>query len=57
MLLEKEAKFKFTKDCEIAFQTLKQRLSSAPIICVPNWSLHFEIMADASDQAIGAVLE
>ena len=31
-LLEKEAKFEFTKDCEIAFQTLKQRLSSAPII-------------------------
>ncbi|KAM2187666.1 hypothetical protein ACFX1X_029933 [Malus domestica] len=31
-------------------------LTSAPIIIPPDWSLHFELMCDASDYAIGAVL-
>ncbi|CAL8988636.1 unnamed protein product [Prunus brigantina] len=38
------------------FTTLKKELTSAPIIIAPDWSLPFEIMCDASDFAIGAVL-
>ena len=56
LLLEKNAKFSFTEECKAAFQLLKWKLSSASIICTPDWNLDFEIMADASDQAIGAVL-
>ncbi|XP_062119051.1 uncharacterized protein LOC133832763 [Humulus lupulus] len=43
-------------ECLIAFKTLKEKLISAPIVCTPNWDLPFELMCDASDYAVGAVL-
>ncbi|CAN6552090.1 unnamed protein product [Malus baccata var. baccata] len=55
-LLQKEVAFEFNKECETAFKTLKDMLTSAPIIMPPDWSLPFELMCDASDYAIGAVL-
>nr|GEW12336.1 reverse transcriptase domain-containing protein [Tanacetum cinerariifolium] len=55
-LLEKETPFVFSKDCIDAFNTLKQKLTEAPILVVLDWNLHFELMCDASDFAIGAVL-
>nr|GEY48679.1 reverse transcriptase domain-containing protein [Tanacetum cinerariifolium] len=55
-LLEKETPFVFSKDCIDAFETLKKKLTEAPILVVPNWNLPFELMCDASDFAIGAVL-
>ncbi|GJR76892.1 DNA-directed DNA polymerase [Tanacetum coccineum] len=51
-LLEKETPFVFSKDCIDAFQTLKKKLTEAPILVVPNWNLPFELMCDASDFAI-----
>ncbi|GKD20416.1 reverse transcriptase domain-containing protein [Tanacetum coccineum] len=42
--------------CILAFQTLKKKLTEAPILIAPNWDQPFEIMCDASDYAIGAVL-
>ncbi|KAL0313051.1 UNVERIFIED_CONTAM: Gag-Pol polyprotein [Sesamum radiatum] len=39
-----------------AFDELKQALTSAPIIQPPDWSISFEIMCDASNYAVGAVL-
>nr|GEW17891.1 reverse transcriptase domain-containing protein [Tanacetum cinerariifolium] len=56
-LLEKETPFVFSKDCIDAFETLKKKLTEAPILVVPYWNLPFELMCDASDFAIGAVLE
>ncbi|GJR43567.1 reverse transcriptase domain-containing protein [Tanacetum coccineum] len=55
-LLEKNTPFIFSKDCILAFQTLKKKLTEAPILIAPNWDQPFEIMCDASDYAIGAVL-
>ncbi|GJU36509.1 reverse transcriptase domain-containing protein [Tanacetum coccineum] len=55
-LLEKETPFVFSKDCIDAFQTLKKKLTKAPILVVLDWNLPFELMCDASDFAIGAVL-
>ena len=55
-LLAKDASFVFDEECLQAFETLKQSLTSAPVIKTPNWNLPFEIMCDASDYAIGAVL-
>nr|GEU77482.1 reverse transcriptase domain-containing protein [Tanacetum cinerariifolium] len=40
------------KDCIKAFQTLKKKLTEAPILIAPNWDLPFELMCDASDFAI-----
>nr|GEZ88157.1 reverse transcriptase domain-containing protein [Tanacetum cinerariifolium] len=55
-LLEKNTSFMFSEDCIRAFQTLKKKLMEAPILIAPNWDLPFELMCDASDFAIGAVL-
>ncbi|KAK0592725.1 hypothetical protein LWI29_024263 [Acer saccharum] len=43
-------------ECMVAFNTLKSALTTAPVIIPPNWELPFELMCDASDYAIGAVL-
>ncbi|KAL4366878.1 hypothetical protein GQ457_05G024390 [Hibiscus cannabinus] len=45
-----------TSDCIQAFNLLKQKLVSAPIVEPPDWTLPFELMCDASDYAVGAVL-
>jgi hypothetical protein len=55
-LLAKYAPFNFDEECLVAFYTLKKALVSAPIIQPPNWKLPFEIMCDASDYALGAML-
>nr|GFA82898.1 reverse transcriptase domain-containing protein [Tanacetum cinerariifolium] len=55
-LLKKETPFVFSKECIEAFNTLKKKLTEAPILVVPDWNLPFELMCDASDYAIGAVL-
>nr|GEV65701.1 reverse transcriptase domain-containing protein [Tanacetum cinerariifolium] len=55
-LLEKETPFVFSKECIDAFNTFKKKLTEAPILVVPDWNLPFELMCDASDFAIGAVL-
>nr|GEY40277.1 hypothetical protein [Tanacetum cinerariifolium] len=55
-LFEKETPFLFSKECVDAFNTLKKKLTEAPIVVVPDWNLPFELMCDASDFAIGAVL-
>ncbi|GJR26289.1 reverse transcriptase domain-containing protein [Tanacetum coccineum] len=51
-LLEKNTPFIFSEDCILAFQTLKKKLTEAPILIAPNWDEPFEIMCDASDYAI-----
>ncbi|CAN6544146.1 unnamed protein product [Malus baccata var. baccata] len=55
-LLQKEVAFEFTKECTESFKQLKELLTTAPIIVPPDWSLPFELMCDASDYALGAVL-
>ncbi|GJZ18130.1 reverse transcriptase domain-containing protein [Tanacetum coccineum] len=55
-LLEKDTPFKFDDECRRAFESLKEKLTCAPVIVSPNWNLPFELLCDASDFAIGAVL-
>jgi hypothetical protein len=55
-LLAKDAPLIFTEECLQSFHTLKEALISAPIIQPPDWHLPFEIMCDASDYAVGALL-
>nr|GEW81323.1 reverse transcriptase domain-containing protein [Tanacetum cinerariifolium] len=54
--LEKDTPFIFSTKCVEAFQTLKRKLTKAPILIDPDWDMSFELMCDASDFAIGAVL-
>ena len=55
-LLQKEVAFEFNEECEKAFKLLKNKLTTAPIILPLDWTLPFELMCDASDYAIWAVL-
>ncbi|GKC02990.1 reverse transcriptase domain-containing protein [Tanacetum coccineum] len=55
-LLMKDAKFDFSDDCKKAFNILKEKLTTVPIIISPDWNEPFELMCDASDFAVGAVL-
>ncbi|KAL4296425.1 hypothetical protein GQ457_12G013270 [Hibiscus cannabinus] len=55
-LLSKDSVFEWNEDCELAFKKIKNMLISAPIMRPPDWALPFEIMCDASDYAVGAVL-
>nr|GEV44093.1 reverse transcriptase domain-containing protein [Tanacetum cinerariifolium] len=55
-LLEKNSPFIFSNECIQAFRNLKEKLTEAPILIAPNWDLPFELMCDASDYAVGAVL-
>jgi hypothetical protein len=55
-LLAKDVLFEFDDACLKSFEILKKALISAPIIQPPDWSLPFEIMCDASNYTVGAVL-
>nr|GEX67561.1 DNA-directed DNA polymerase [Tanacetum cinerariifolium] len=55
-LLEKNTPFVFSDDCVQAFRTLKEKLTEAPILIIPNWDQPLELMCDVSDFAVGGVL-
>ncbi|GJU97273.1 ribonuclease H-like domain-containing protein [Tanacetum coccineum] len=55
-LLEKDSVFDFNEECIKAFEMLKEKLTNAPIMVSPDWSQPFELMCDASDFTVGAVL-
>ncbi|GKA23470.1 reverse transcriptase domain-containing protein [Tanacetum coccineum] len=55
-LLEKDTPFIFSKECVESFNILKKKLTEAPILVAADWDLPFEIMCDASDYAVSAVL-
>ncbi|KAF8083893.1 LOW QUALITY PROTEIN: hypothetical protein N665_0747s0006 [Sinapis alba] len=55
-LICKEVKFDFTPECLKAFEEIKTALVTSPIVQPPDWTLPFEIMCDASDFVVDAVL-
>ena len=55
-LLAKDVPFAFNEECKKSFNYLKNALTTAPIISAPDWSQPFELMCDALDYAVGAVL-
>ncbi|XP_042016453.1 uncharacterized protein LOC121764507 [Salvia splendens] len=54
-LLKKEA-FRWSPEAEEAFAALKQAMTSAPVLQLPNFDLPFCVETDACDVGIGAVL-
>ncbi|XP_020963908.1 uncharacterized protein LOC110265313 [Arachis ipaensis] len=55
-LLVVDNPFIFDDNCKHAFETLKNKLTTVPIITLADWGLPFELMCDSSDLAIGVVL-
>ena len=55
-LLENDANFDFDESWRYAFEEIKSKLVTAPIMVIPDWNNDFEIMCDASDFAMGVVL-
>jgi hypothetical protein len=55
-LLEKDKKFEWTPACEASFQELKKRLTTAPILVMPDMEKSFSIYCDVSGQGLGCVL-
>ncbi|GJX98360.1 reverse transcriptase domain-containing protein [Tanacetum coccineum] len=52
----KDTPFEFDDECQKEFELLKEKLTCAHVIVSPNLNLPFELMCDASDFAVGAVL-
>ncbi|XP_020961117.1 LOW QUALITY PROTEIN: uncharacterized protein LOC107646376 [Arachis ipaensis] len=55
-VIKKDVGFKWEREQDIAFHTLKDCLCSAPILVLPNFDKTFEIECDASGIGIGSVL-
>ena len=55
-LMHKDVKFVWTSDCELAFTTLRDRLTAFPILAYPDFRKPFRVQTDASNWAVGAVL-
>jgi ribonuclease HI len=56
-LLKKEKKFNWTESCERSFQELKRRLTTAPVLTLPDIQQDFVVDCDASRQGLGCVLK
>jgi len=55
-LLKKDKRWSWTDKCQVAFDDLKKRMVTAPILKLPNFERPFEVHTDASDFSIGGVL-
>ena len=55
-LLEKNAKFVWSDKCQANFDELKKRLTTTPVLILPNLSKKFSIYCDASHLGLGCVL-
>ena len=54
--LEKGKDFKWTDACQNNFEELKKRLTTAPVLAMPDIHKNFDIYCDASRQGLGCVL-
>ena len=55
-LTRKNVEFVWDEKCEHNFQELKQRLTTAPVLILPNLEKKFEVYYDACGQGLGCVL-
>ena len=55
-LTRKDQSFSWTNECEVCFEDIKRRLTTAPILAIPDTTKTFEVYCDASYQCLGCVL-
>ena len=56
ILTRKEHKYAWTEPCEGSFQELKKRLTTAPVLMIPQGVTRFVIYCDVSKSGLGAML-
>jgi hypothetical protein len=52
----KDVEFFWNSNCQIAFQIIKEKLSTTPVLRGLDWKLPFHISTDASNTTVGGVL-
>jgi hypothetical protein len=55
-ILKKYCKFSWIEECQQSFDTLKQKMVTAPILVFPDWSKEFHVHVDAYSIELGVVL-
>ena len=55
-LLKKDCRFVWKEDCQGAFEELRAKLSTYPILRPPDWRKSFHVFCDASNMAVGSAL-
>ena len=55
-LTQKDVRFRWDEECERSFQTLKEKLVTAPVLTVPEPGKRFTVFSDASRIGLGCVL-
>jgi hypothetical protein len=55
-LLQKDHKFAWIEECEVAFRTLRELLTTAPVLAQPDIEKSFDMFCDASKNGLGCVL-
>lgn len=54
--IKKENRFQWDKSCEKGFQILKERLTMAPVLALPDRTEDLEVYTDATKNGLGCVL-
>ena len=55
-LTRKDKPFSWTEQCEACFEEMKKRLTTTPVLAIPDTTQAFEVYCDASYQGLGCVL-
>jgi hypothetical protein len=55
-LLAKKVEFKWTPECQESFETLKKKLTTTPVLILPDVHKPFSVYCDASYTSLGCVL-
>jgi hypothetical protein len=55
-LLAKKVEFKWTSECQESFKALKKKLTTTPVLILPNVHKPFSVYYDASHTGLGCVL-
>jgi len=55
-LLQKDVKFVWSQECEVAFTALRHLLTTAPVLAQPDIEKPFDVFCDASGTGLGCVL-
>lgn len=55
-LLKKDVRFKWSEECQVAFNSLIQAINQNTVLALSNYDKQFHLTTDASNKGIGAVL-